>query len=78
MNRTFIGISCNDSLPYTLINTRMVADTRTSAGGHIHTHTVEKTVSLFLMLNPLHHPYPYSAPFCYHTFLSKVPLFFHD
>ena len=31
MNRTFIGISCNDSLRCTLINTQMEADTCTSA-----------------------------------------------
>lgn len=39
MNRTFIGISCNDlpPPPDTLINTQMETDTCANAGGHVHT-----------------------------------------
>lgn len=58
MNRTFIRISCNDSLPYTLINTQMVANTCTSAGGHAHTVQCRELMKQFLMLKPLHHPNP--------------------
>lgn len=37
MNRTFIGISCNNSLPSTLINTPIVADARLQVQVDIHT-----------------------------------------